>query len=48
MAGIECRTDKGVIDESPAAYKDLTEVMKAQIDLVEPVFRLRQLLNVKG
>lgn len=48
MKGIECRTDKGVIDESPAAYKDLSEVMRAQVELVEPIYKLRQLLNVKG
>jgi tRNA-splicing ligase RtcB len=30
--GIECRTDAGVIDESPAAYKDIGAVMDAQTD----------------
>ncbi len=46
--GIECRKDLDVIDESPAAYKDIGAVMKAQEDLVEIVHRLRQVLNVKG
>lgn len=46
--GIECRKDIDVIDESPAAYKDIGAVMKAQDDLVEIVYRLRQILNVKG
>lgn len=47
-AGIECRKDIGVIDESPAAYKDIGAVMKAQDDLVEIVHHLRQIVNVKG
>lgn len=46
--GIECRKDAGVIDESPAAYKDIGAVMEAQDDLVEIVARLRQVINVKG
>lgn len=46
--GIECRKDVDVIDESPAAYKDIGAVMAAQDDLVEIVHRLRQILNVKG
>lgn len=48
MAGIEARLDKGVLDESPAAYKDISAVMAAQDDLVEVVHRLRQVVNVKG
>lgn len=48
MEGIEARLDKDVIDESPAAYKDIGAVMKAQDDLVEVVHRLRQVINVKG
>lgn len=46
--GIECRKDRGILDESPKAYKDIDRVMEAQRDLVEPVHRLRQVLNVKG
>lgn len=48
MAGIEARLDAGVLDESPAAYKDIGAVMEAQDDLVEIVARLRQVINVKG
>lgn len=48
MEGIEARLDKDVIDESPAAYKDINAVMDAQKDLVEIVHRLRQVINVKG
>ena len=46
--GIECRKDKGVIDESPAAYKDISSVIAAQSDLIEVVHHLRQVINVKG
>lgn len=46
--GVECRKDKAVIDEIPAAYKDLDEVMRNQADLVEVVHTLKQLVCVKG
>ncbi|MBX3593959.1 RtcB family protein [Sphingomonas sp.] len=48
MAGIEARVDEGVLDESPAAYKDIGAVMDAQQDLVAIRHRLRQVVNVKG
>ncbi|WP_395681836.1 RtcB family protein [Inquilinus sp.] len=47
-AGIECRKDEGVIDETPKAYKDIDAVMAAQSDLVEVVHTLRQIVCVKG
>jgi len=47
-AGIECRKDAEVIDETPRAYKDIDAVMAAQSDLVEVVHTLRQVLCVKG
>ena len=46
--GIECRKDKGVLDEIPSAYKDIDEVMDNQRDLVTVEHTLRQVLNVKG
>jgi tRNA-splicing ligase RtcB (3'-phosphate/5'-hydroxy nucleic acid ligase) len=46
--GIECRKDKDVIDETPAAYKSIDAVMAAQTDLVEIVHTLRQVVCVKG
>lgn len=46
--GVECRKDKDVIDETPAAYKDIDQVMKAQDELVEVVHTLRQVVCVKG
>jgi tRNA-splicing ligase RtcB len=47
-AGIECRKDQGVIDETPMAYKDIDAVMAAQSDLVEILHTLRQVVCVKG
>jgi tRNA-splicing ligase RtcB len=47
-AHVECRKDAGVIDESPAAYKDIDAVMAAQRDLVEIVHTLRQVVCIKG
>lgn len=47
-AGIECRKDEGVVDEIPAAYKDINEVIAAQRDLVDVVARLQTVLCVKG
>ena len=46
--GVECRKDEGVVDEIPAAYKDIDEVMANQDDLVEVVHTLRQVVCVKG
>lgn len=46
--GVECRKDKGVIDEIPGAYKNIDEVMENQSDLVDIVHTLRQFICVKG
>ncbi|MCP3674140.1 MAG: RtcB family protein [Gammaproteobacteria bacterium] len=46
--GVECRKDKGVIDEIPAAYKDIDKVMNNQSDLVEVIHTLKQIVCVKG
>lgn len=47
-AGIECRKDKGVVDEIPGAYKDIDVVMANQSDLVEVVHTLKQVVCIKG
>jgi tRNA-splicing ligase RtcB len=47
-AGIECRKDVGVIDETPAAYKDIDAVMAAQSDLVSIKHTLKQVVCIKG
>jgi tRNA-splicing ligase RtcB len=48
VAGIECRVDKDVIDETPMAYKDIDAVMAAQADHVDIVHTLKQVVCVKG
>jgi tRNA-splicing ligase RtcB len=45
---VECRKDRGVLDETPAAYKSIDAVMSAQADLVKPIHTLRQVVCVKG
>lgn len=47
-AGVECRKDEDVLDESPAAYKNIDAVMESQKDLVEVVHTLKQVVCVKG
>lgn len=47
-AGVECRKDAGVIDETPGAYKDIDAVMQAQTSLVDVVHTLKQVVCVKG
>ena len=47
-AGVECRKDEGVIDETPSAYKPIETVMAAQQDLVQVVYTLKQVVCVKG
>lgn len=47
-AGVTCRKDESVLDETPAAYKDIESVMRAQEDLVEVVATLKQICCVKG
>lgn len=46
--GVECRKDSGVVDEIPAAYKDIDVVMANQNDLVDVVHTLKQVVCVKG
>lgn len=47
-AGVECRKDADVLDETPGAYKSIDAVMAAQRDLVDIVHTLRQVVCVKG
>lgn len=48
VKGVDCRLDDDVIDESPAAYKNIDAVMESQKDLVEVVHVLKQVVCVKG
>ena len=48
-AGVECRKDADVIDETPGGLQGpIDAVMAAQADLVEVVHTLRQVVCVKG
>jgi tRNA-splicing ligase RtcB len=47
-AGVECRKDQNVIDESPKAYKNIDDVMAAQDSLVSIKHTLKQVVCVKG
>lgn len=48
MGDIEYRDTDAFIDEIPAAYKDVEQVMADAADLVDIRYRLRQIVNVKG
>jgi tRNA-splicing ligase RtcB len=48
MAGIEYRDTDAFLDEIPAAYKPIDQVMADAADLVEIRHTLRQIVNVKG
>ncbi len=48
MKGIEYRHSTVLLDEIPAAYKDIDEVMEHARDLVEVKYVLKQFVNVKG
>ncbi|WP_088316180.1 RtcB family protein [Kineosporia sp. R_H_3] len=48
MKGIEYRDTDAFVDEIPAAYKDIDQVMADAADLVEIRHTLRQVVNVKG
>jgi len=48
LAGTHTRASSGYLDEAPQAYKDVTEVVARQADLVAIVHTLRPLVTVKG
>jgi tRNA-splicing ligase RtcB (3'-phosphate/5'-hydroxy nucleic acid ligase) len=48
MAGIEWRHTDAFLDEIPAAYKEIDQVMADASDLVQVTHTLRQIVNVKG
>jgi tRNA-splicing ligase RtcB (3'-phosphate/5'-hydroxy nucleic acid ligase) len=47
-AGVECRKDSSVIDETPGSYKSIADVMNAQTELVEVLHTVKGVLCVKG
>jgi tRNA-splicing ligase RtcB len=48
MEGIEFRKSDVLIDEVPAAYKDIDKVIEYSKDLVKVEHTLKQLINCKG
>jgi len=48
MVGIEWRHTDAFLDEIPAAYKDIDQVMADASELVDVKHALRQVVNVKG
>jgi len=48
MAGIEYRDSDAFLDEMPAAYKDIDQVMADASELVQVRHTLHQVVNVKG
>lgn len=48
MENIVADVGQKTLDESPNAYKDVTEVLAAQHELIEIISHIRPLINVKG
>ncbi|MET4093917.1 RNA-splicing ligase RtcB [Arthrobacter sp. UYCu712] len=48
MRGIDFRPGEAFIEEIPAAYRPIDQVMRDSADLVSIRHKLRQLVNVKG
>ncbi len=48
LAATHTRPSKGYLDEAPQAYKDITEVLARQTDLVDIFHTLRPIMTVKG
>ena len=48
MAHVVTNISAHTIDEAPAAYKDIFEVMDSQKDCVEIIYHVKPLLNLKG
>ena len=48
MVDVKAKVDDNTLDESPSAYKDIFSVMKQQKDLVDIVYHITPLINIKG
>src|SRR5574343_345643 len=48
MSEVTALVTKDTLDESPAAYKDIFEVMRLQSDLVETIARVVPIINITG
>lgn len=48
MTGIQAKVVPGTLDESPFAYKNIFEVMDMQKDLVDVLYHVKPIINIKG
>ncbi|MFL5758110.1 MAG: RtcB family protein [Thermomicrobiales bacterium] len=48
LKGTFTAPSKGVLDEAPQAYKDVTKVIARQTDLIEVIHTLRPIMTIKG
>lgn len=48
MTGIQAKVVNGTLDESPFAYKNIFDVMAMQQDLVDVLYHVKPLINIKG
>ena len=48
MEGIITNLTSSTIDEAPMVYKDIFEVMEMQKDMVEVLYHIKPVLNIKG
>lgn len=48
MKGVTALVEEKTLDESPFAYKNIFDVMKAQEDLVDIVAHVKPIVNIKG
>jgi len=48
MYGITAKVGASTLDESPFAYKDISQVMHGQSDLVEIITKVVPIINIKG
>lgn len=45
---VQAKVDTSTLDESPFAYKNIFEVMQMQTELVEVLWHVKPLINIKG
>lgn len=48
MDNVVCSVSKHTVDEIKYSYKNIGKVIEYSKDLVEPIYRLEQILNIKG
>lgn len=48
MTGVQAKVVNGTLDESPMAYKNIFDVMTMQQDLVDVLYHVKPIINIKG